>query len=326
MPIIRKTSPAPEKPFKRIATGKPSLKESLAKPGNTGISKVTLSTELSEPIEDFGEAIWSLYGEKKIGKTSLAAMFPSSFFFLFEPGGKGLRIRRNPVPNWLTFKQLIPQFLKSPLQTAVIDTVDIAYLRCFEKGCQDNGVDHPSEGGYGKVWDYIRTDFAKTMDLLVGSGKGVIFISHADDKQFERRTGGQYTKIVPSMAKAAREYAAGISDIIAYYGYYGDERLLTVSGNETLDAGHRLKYRFWVYDEERTEAELYRTLESKDQEDIERAESWIRVHSIPMGSTEQEGYNNILTAWNNRQLESGEPEEYETKLSNVPAKIVKTKK
>lgn len=315
--------PVAPKPVTRAAMTKAARQsppESTTASAVSG-SRFVLATEPSEPVADIGEVTWLLYGEKKIGKTSTAGMFPKTVHMMFEPGGKGLRIARNKCASWLAFKAYVPQIIASDYKTVVIDTVDIAYDKCFERVCKEQGVEHPSEGGWGKVWGAIESEFVSTMTQLIESGKGVIFISHAEDKQFERRSGGSYNKVVPSMAKAAREFAAGISDVIAYYGYYGDERLLTISGSDELDAGHRLKYRFWTYCEGRTDEDLHRVLDAPLEDDEEsEAAGWERVHSIPMGRTEQEAYSNIVKAFNNLQIGTGQPVDAELELSNIPAK------
>lgn len=246
--------------------------------------EIILPTEPSEPISSLGEATILLYGEKKIGKTSFASKFPNAFFFAFEPGYKGLRIIREPFDDWRKFVSWVDAVVDSDLyETLVIDTVDICYERCFEYVCKREGVKHPSDGGYGKVWDAIKKEFRTQLLKLINSGRGIIFISHAQQKDFLSREGDRYDKLVPSAANAALGFTAGIADLILYYGYFGDDRLVTIAGGSNLEAGQRLEERFWTVKGDR------------------------RIHSISMGDSAQEGYDNFLKAFNNEQRTSGRP-------------------
>ncbi len=246
-------------------------------------ASLVLATELSEPVRDHGKISWLIYGEMKIGKTSLASMFPGAQFMLFEPGGRGLSIRKNEVATWDEFKVYVPQILsKGGGSTVVIDTAPVAYDACFDYVCRQKGVDHPSAGKFGDVWTAIEREFVGTMTKINMSGNGLIFIAHAETKTFQKRTGGEYDKIIPAMSKQAREYMKAVVDVTAYFGYYGNERYLTVAGSDELDAGHRMKYQFWAQD-------------------------GTRVHSVPMGTSEEEGYENLVRAFNNEQADDGDP-------------------
>lgn len=263
--------------------------------------ELTLPTEKSQPIKSIEDAVIALYGEKKIGKTSLAGEFDDPFFMMCEPGGKGLSIAQRPVSTWAEFVGYVDLLCKTDrFRTIIVDTIDKAYEKAFDFVCKREVMVHPGDEAYGKGWKMIDQEFTKQLDRLVHSGRGVVFISHAEVREFQSRTGDKYSKIVPSMSASARRYVSGIADVIAYYGYYGAERYLTIRGSDTLEAGHRLKYQFWTPEGE-------------------------RVQSIPMFSKknksfgETEAYANLVKAFNNEQLVPGDLE-LETSLSETPVK------
>lgn len=253
-------------------------------PTKPGVPVLTLPDEISTPITTLGEAVVLIHGEPKIGKTSLAAMFPDALFLMFEPGGKGLRIYMRELATWAEFKGYVDLLYQQPgrFRTVVVDIVDLAYDRCSVAVCKQQGVDHPSEGDYGAVWQAVEQEFGRVMNRLIASGRGVIFISHTDVREFQSRSGEKYNKLVPSMKKQARTYMTGVADLIGYYGYYGRTRYLTVQGSDAIDAGHRLKERF-------------------------RTKSGEPVHSVPMGDSNEEAYANLVAAFNNEQAEVEEP-------------------
>lgn len=271
-------------------------------------SELTLPTGPEEPEKDFRKVITLLFGEKKIGKTSFCSHYPKAIFLMTEPGGKGLRIARRPARGeppmtWKQFTQYV-RILESDtvFQTVITDTLDRLYKLCYREICRQHGVTHPSQKGYGVVWDAIKAEFEEWMERLVGLDKGVVFTSHAKDKEFLNTTGDRYNKLVPSADNAPLAWAAGIADIIAYYGYYGRERYITILGSDSLEAGHRMEEQFW-------------TANGKE-----------RVHSIPMGKSSLEGFTNFERAFYNKQEKSYLLDEEDTGLSNRPAPFIKDDK
>lgn len=283
--------PVASAPEKKITSNKITMPGAGKKYG-----KATLPSQMSEPISSIGECTICIHGEKKIGKTSLCKRFPETFFFFFEPGGKGFRNCSELILSWehfLDFIELLDRE-RGYAKTFVIDTIDVAYEMCFEHVCKELKIEHPTDLGFGKGWSAIKKEFVSSMDRLQKLGRGVIFLSHTDSKAFQRRSGGETHKLVATMANAAREYITGVADIIAYYGYYGDDRFLTIDGSDYVDAGNRLEENFLTTSGE-------------------------KIHSVPMGNSANEAYKNLMNAFNNLQKDRGEPEEA-TGLSNKLAK------
>jgi len=215
------------------------------KEGIKEVVEVVLPTQISQPAEHIGDYSILLYGEKKIGKTSLASKFDKAFFLMFEPGGKALSVYQKPVKNWLEFKKYVSLIQKDKtFKTIVIDTVDIAYKMCVEYICDKLIIKHLSEEQWGRGWEAARNEFDTEIGKLLKTGKGVIFISHAAEKEIKTRTGDVYHRISPTMAGQARDILEGIVDIWMYYGYEGRARYLWIEGNDHIGAGHRLETRF----------------------------------------------------------------------------------
>ncbi len=284
----------------KTAPKKPKTKrETPETPENSKVVSVKdlqLPTEMSEPITDLGQATILIYGERKIGKTALTSMFPGALHLLFEPGGKGLRLSPMPMPTWAHFTKTISLLEKTDrYETLIVDTADISHQRCARSVCRKMGVDHPSEGSFGAVWSAIEQEYTDQMNRLMQLGRGVVFTSHASVGKFQKRDGTEYNKLVPSMAGMPRTFLSGVVDCIFYCGYYGEQRYLTIQGSDALEAGHRLKYNF-------------KTVKGQ------------RVHSIPMGESEEEAYANLLKAFRNEQETIGNPGK-STVLSDRKAKM-----
>lgn len=244
-----------------------------------GIEDFTLPSEPSEPETDLGAYSILIYGEKKIGKTSLAAQFPDTIFLMTEPGGKALRIYQRHVTSWLMFQKFVELVCQSEdFKTVVVDTVDIAYDLCLRHVCARLGIDDPGgQDDYGASWRAVRSEFNYWITRLLSSGKGVVMLSHTSHAEVTSRMGRKFTRIQSSMAKQPREVLDAVVDIWGYY-HYGrdDERWLQIEGDELVSAGRRNDDQFLTPSGE-------------------------RVRLIPMGGSKEEAYANFVRAWNNEQ-------------------------
>lgn len=268
------------------------------KPVTMNRERLTLPLQPSVPSSDLGDFIILLYGLPKIGKTTLAAQFPGAFFLMFEPGGKSLAIYQREVRNWDDFIQYV-KLIESDtrFKTVVLDTVDIAWKMCEDAVCRQMGISHPGDEDYGKGWARVADEFTKWISRLNKAGKGVIFISHAKEKQITRRSGASSDRIVPTMAGGARRVIEPMADIFGYYEYGDDgEHQLRVRGDDLVTAGTRLTEHF------------------KDIEDV-----------IPMGNSPQEAYRNFMRAFDNERggANAAEAQKAVTKKNN---RVVRVKK
>ena len=293
MPITKRVGGTP-KPSAR-PSGLASNAKANTKPTMQKKPGLSLPTEPVPPEEDLESYTLALYGAPKIGKTSFVAEFNDPFFLMFEPGGKGLTIKRVQINGWAETKDNRAVLVKGVLycsmeyavdliiqtddiKTVVIDTADLAYESCTQSVVSKAGEDSINEGslGYGKGVDKVDAEFKKQVLRLTSTGRGVVFISHATEKEFQEVTGATYQKILPSMKDRTRRFINGFADIIAYYGYFGADRYLVIQGNDKLDAGHRIPGHF-------------------------QTPKGLPVHAIPMGQMPSEGFANYLLAYANEQ-------------------------
>lgn len=210
-------------------------------------SDLTLPSEMSKPKVRMEDYSWLIYGEKKIGKTSMLAYAGEDapgkkvFFMMCEPGGKALNIYQRPVRNWRDFMGYVSLIVKSKeFGTVVIDTADFAYDMCLEYVCKEKGIEHPTDEGWGKGWKAVKQAFTREIKRLLDSGKGVFFTSHSRDREVKSRLGDEYHKTEPSLSSQAKEVLEGIIDIWVYYTYEKGRRVMQIEGNDTVAAGHRL--------------------------------------------------------------------------------------
>lgn len=250
-------------------------KHGLKKTELTKTIQVSLPETKSKPHVSLQDFIILLYGEKKIGKTTLTAQFDKTLHLMFEPGGKALAIYQRNINSWSEFKQYVKLLISDKqYHTVTIDTVDIAYNMCLDYICEKHVIDHPQDEGYGKGWKWVRDEFTKEIFKLAKSGKGLILISHSKEEEVEKRSGGKYHKIAPTASGQARDILEGMVDIWCYYGYDEEDRYLWIQGNDHIGAGHRIEGHFL----------------SRKGNAIKR---------IHMGNSSKEAYENFINAFYN---------------------------
>lgn len=245
---------------------------------------VKLPTKRSPVCHNLGDFAILLYGEKKIGKTSVAAQFPNAILFEWELGGRSLEAfqvpDRNatppePVLNWKRFVRYIDLLEKdTTYKTVVIDPVDLAYKSCSKHVCRQLGIDHPSDEKWGKGWDAVDTEFVAQFERLAATQKGIVYITHAEKDELTGPDGITTHRIETTLPTQAKRYFERIVDIWAYIGYSGKRREMIIRGNAKVLAGCRLRKHFLC-----------------DKKP---------VRAIPLGRNPEEAYANFLSCFQNK--------------------------
>lgn len=195
-----------------------------------------------------------VYGEKKIGKSTLAAeLDPDHTIFLStEPGQDALSIFNVRIKTWEEFLLAGAELSKGehPYKIIVIDTVDELARLCMEYVIAGmtppgrKGFVHASDFEWGKGWDAVAQEFRLRVAKLSNLGYGVVFISHVKESPVKTRTGAEITKLGPDVGmKGMRKWLLGFVDVIAYAHVIqtgdGKQHVLQLQPTETVEAGMR---------------------------------------------------------------------------------------
>ncbi len=158
-----------------------------------------------------------VYGQNGIGKSTLVSKFPDVYFMATEPGLNCVEVYQDSVTSWEKFiekcKDLVTE--KHSFQNVCIDTIDNAHKYCREYCNKELKIQHESEMGFGKGFDFVNGIFHKTLTRLASQSFGFIMISHAVEKEVETRK-GKVRKIVPTLPTEARKIVLSLADIILY--------------------------------------------------------------------------------------------------------------
>lgn len=247
-------------------------------------SNITISLEKKKPSNNIGDYSFLLYGEGKIGKTTLAAEFGETFIFAFEPGPKALSVHSSEViTEWelfLHYLDLMEKGQHKQFDVLCIDTGHVAYDKCLDFICRRDQISHPGKvKDYGASWKEVMLEFTNAHLRLSRLKKGFIVLSHDRVRERKDRSGNEYDRVEPCFSEAAELFYKSIIDVVGYYHVYGVDRYLQIHPQDSLIAGHRVDGRF----------------KTTTGEDIFR---------IPMGNSSKEAYRNIKKAFNNRQKET----------------------
>ena len=242
-------------------------------------SVLSLPTNLSVPSNNLTDFSILLYGEKKIGKTTLAEQFArnnKTFFMMTEPGASSLELFQEKIESWDDFVGYVDLLTNDMgYSSIVVDTADTAYNLCMKHVCHKLKIEYPGDDNRGKAWTMLKSEFENQILRLVSMDKGIIFTYHDKLKRITTYTGAEYDKITNTMGTQADNIIAGIIDMWFYYHYYGKKRVLTIEGNDSLSAGRRMgKNHFYTPSGE-------------------------RLVMIDMGDSAEEAFENIQKSWDN---------------------------
>lgn len=237
-----------------------------------------LPTKRSTKSNRFEDYSFLIHGEKKIGKTTMLAQEDNNLFFEYDPQQQALEIYQLPIRKWSTVQAGVKELEKKKKFTTIThDGVDIMYQLCLEHVCEKVGVSHPSEAeDFGATWNSVKREFSRTINRFLHlPGVSCRFIAHSIWREVKSRA-GKVDRLVPTLTNQCEEILVGLVDGWFAYIYVNDRHVLVIRGNEEVAAGHRINHRFLTPDDR-------------------------PVREIDLGDSEEEAYERLRLAFDNKQ-------------------------
>jgi len=174
-----------------------------------------LPSKKTPPSLSFAQAKVLLYGQPKVGKTTLASERADDVLILAcEPGLGGLSAYSVEIDSWETFRKVGAELSETDKHSiVVIDTVDELYRMCADEVCRQLKVAHLADAEWGKGWQMARDEFRLRVGKLAGLGRGLWAISHSMETELRTRVGTR-TRTVPTLDKRAFGFLEGFMDFI----------------------------------------------------------------------------------------------------------------
>jgi len=213
------------------------------------ITKCSLPTEQTDGKMKLSEIRMLIMGPPKAGKSTLCSGFPNALFLATEKGYGALKIYVKDIMTWQDFKDIVKDIVKGKheFKTIVIDTADILFKLCADDGCDKLGIDHMSDGDFGKGYSIVTDEFDRELNKLFMTNYGIILISHIKVQELIGRY-GKSMKIVPTLSNQARRVIMPKVDIIGYLNSklikiddkkYKQKRIINFEPSEELECGDR---------------------------------------------------------------------------------------
>ena len=125
-----------------------------------------------------------IYGTEGIGKTTLAASFPSPVILDTEEGTHHLDCARVSIGSWDELRSAVAEIGSRPseFRTVVIDSADWAERLLIESLLVEHKQKSIEGFGFGKGYTILAEGFGRFLqqcDALVGVGLNVAFVAHS---------------------------------------------------------------------------------------------------------------------------------------------------
>jgi hypothetical protein len=125
-----------------------------------------------------------VYGMEGIGKSTLAAAFPSPVILDTEEGTHHLDVARVSIGSWDELRAAIAEIGggRGEFRTVVIDSADWAERLLVEHLLKEHKWASIESAGYGKGFTMLAEAFGRLLtqcDALIGVGLNVVFVAHS---------------------------------------------------------------------------------------------------------------------------------------------------
>ena len=187
-----------------------------------------------------------VYGEPKVGKTTLAGSFPHAIIVAF-PVNEAMSLAALPnakdivvlgVKTWEDLNQAVDMVIKKPRETGVFETIVIdnltpAYQLCF----QDVFDKQPRKIISEATWTATNRAMMDLINrVLAVRDKNLVFVAHNRREKIE----GDSFRIFPDFGEALARRIVGRVDALFYLRLRGEgKRELVTTAIPGIDVGSR---------------------------------------------------------------------------------------
>lgn len=145
---------------------------------------------------------------------------------------------------WEVFKETISELEKkdNDFKRVGLDLVEDLYEHCRLYMYDKNGWQHESDGGFGKGWDMIKTEFLSNIKRLKALGYQIIYISKEVATEVTLKNGTKYTTYAPNINAKVANVLAGTVDLTIRAYVDGDKRYIQLAKDENAFGGGRFNF------------------------------------------------------------------------------------
>jgi AAA domain len=235
-----------------------------------------LPDEIEIKKVDFKKVSWLIYGAAHIGKTSLVAQFPESYFVSFDKVNSSYPYQATQITSYNDVLRCVDLLEDNPdyCNYVVFDNIRAYYQMAIMHTCKEMKINDIASDSRGAGWRKLELNFVSPILRIAKLNFTIIGIAHSQLGKVSNAEGKTENVIMPDVTTQPARYFKNQLDVIGYYRIINGQRTLTIEGNSHLEANHKVHGRFLYSDK-------------------------TRIQNISMGKSEQEGFSNIMKGFNN---------------------------
>lgn len=241
---------------------------------------VELPSTLKQPVDDLSAYSFLFAGEKKVGKTSFFAAWPSHFIMEFEVGNaQHLNANYEDISSWEQFLEYLKLLENNPnyCKTLILDAWDSLYDYCYyyvrKKLLKYDDTDKDDFD----IWRTIKNLMREATERIRRLPCGKIYGVHTALSNSTDLKGNQVSKLETSMGGQQTDLMD--KGFTHFWGVMlrdsGGHRYIRTQGDSFIKAGNSLAEKHFRW-------------------------NGYPVKEIPMGSSPEEAYSNFINCFNNR--------------------------
>ncbi|HCX2167194.1 TPA: AAA family ATPase [Staphylococcus aureus] len=201
-----------------------------------------------------------IYGDSYVGKSTFVDQFDDLLFlntdgntdnttspvvYIKDEVTKEGRITKRKFA-WEQFLEIISELetdTESGFKAIAIDLFEDLREHCRIYVFDKNGWEHESDGGYGKGWAMVKTEFNNAIKRLKNLGYQIIYISKEVKSETTLKGGAIRTNFIPNIDDKTANFTTGTVDLTVRAFINGDgERLLQLSKQRNVFGGGRFNF------------------------------------------------------------------------------------
>lgn len=146
---------------------------------------------------------------------------------------------------WEIFLDVVTELEKkeNDFKRVCIDLVEDLYEHCRLYVYDKYGWEHESDGGYGKGYDLVKTEFLSNMKRLKALGYQIIYISKEVATEVTQKNGNKYTTYKPNIGDKVANVLAGTVDLTIRAYMKGEDRFIQLAKDENVFGGGRFNFK-----------------------------------------------------------------------------------
>lgn len=216
------------------------------------------SNQRREKKIDKNPDLW-IYAQSYVGKSTFVDQYDDLLFLNTDGNTDNTTAPVIPIVNrvwfegrikkeqkaWEIFKEVVSELEKkeNDFKRVCIDLIEDLYEHCRLYVYDKYNWEHESDGGYGKGYDLVKTEFLSTMKRLKALGYQIIYISKEAVSEVTLKNGNKLTSYKPNIGDKVANVLAGTVDLTIRAYMKGEERFIQLAKDENIFGGGRFNFK-----------------------------------------------------------------------------------